>query len=73
MKIDDFPPGLISRRAFPIDMGRIVVEETWDIDVPGCLMIRSPWHPPPLQSGSMFVRQVVMTEREYEASAPPLK
>ncbi len=60
-------PGLLYRRAFPIDQGRIVVEEKWDIDVPGCPYIRSPWHSG-LEPGPVFVRQVTMTVAEYVES-----
>ena len=62
-KIADFPPGLMSRRMIPIDQGRVVVEERWNIDVPGCPLIKSPWHP--FEGGPEIIRQVVMTEREY--------
>lgn len=67
-KIDDYPPGLIWRRWFPIDRGRMVVEEEWDIDTPGCPMIRSPWHNGLSLNGSRFVRQVVMTDEEFRAA-----
>lgn len=40
------------------------MEEKWNIDVPGCPMIRSPWHPP-LDDGPIFIRQLEMTEEEY--------
>lgn len=43
------------------------MEEEWDIDVPGCPMIRSPWQPQ-LHDGHIFIRQVVMTAKEYEAA-----
>lgn len=66
--IDNYPPGLLSRRWFPIDRGRIVVHEEWDIDVPGCPIIRSPWHAGIGDAGSRFVRQVVMTEEEFRRS-----
>lgn len=66
MKIADFPPGLISRRAFPIDQGRVVVEEHWDISVPGCPLIRSPWHGPLNQPlANKYIRQITMTAEEY--------
>jgi hypothetical protein len=71
MMIDDHPPGLISRRAFPTNEGRVVVEEHWDISVPGCPMIRSPWYMPSAP-GNEFIRQVIMTEAEYQAKLPPL-
>lgn len=62
------PPGLIHRRTFPIDRGRWVMEEKWDISVPGCPMIRSPWQPPPLHQGNIYIRQVEMTAEEHAAA-----
>lgn len=70
MNIADQPPGLISRRAFPTDGGRIVIEEHWDISVAGCPMIRSPWHPQLL--GNEFIRRVTMTESEFRMVKPQL-
>jgi hypothetical protein len=64
-------PGLIYRRAFPIDLGRIVVEEQWDISGPGCPMIKSPWLGN-FDEGPIFTRQVIMTESEYALAEPPL-
>jgi len=60
--------GLISRHVFPIDQGRVVVDERWDLDVPGCPIVRPPFGT--LQSGPHFVRQIVMTPREYNARFP---
>lgn len=63
----DRPPGLIKRRMFPIDRGRVVVEEHWDVDVPGCPMIRNPWvNPLEVIGGSKIVRQVEMTRLDYD-------
>ena len=64
MKINQRPPGLLARRMFRIDDGKIVVQEEWDIDVPGCPVIRSPWHPQS-KAGSLYVRQIRMTDAEY--------
>jgi hypothetical protein len=72
MMIADRPPGLTSRRMFPIDRGRVVVEERWDIDTPGCPMIRNPWLPSLAVSGSLYVRQREMTAEEFERSGIPL-
>lgn len=69
MKIADNPPGLISRRMFPIDQGRVCVEEHWDISASGCPMIQNPWLPP-LREGNNYIRQVTMTEAEYSAAFP---
>lgn len=69
MEIDKNPPGLISRRMFPIDQGRVVMEEHWDINVPGCPMIRNPWNPL-VSDASNCIRQVVMTREEYDAAFP---
>ena len=68
--IPDKPAGLIYRRSFPIDTGRIVVEEKWDLDAPGCPMIRNPWGP--TFPDRYAFRQVVMTDREYERIQPAL-
>lgn len=67
MEIDANPPGLVGRRSFPIDGGRWVMEERWDISVPGCPMIRSPWLVGPFNDGPIFLRQVVMTAEEHAA------
>lgn len=67
MKIDPNPPGLLSRRTFPIDRGRWVMQEEWDISVPGCPMIRSPWHSQLGMEGNKFIRQVEMTAEEHSA------
>jgi hypothetical protein len=72
MKIADFPPGLISRRALPIDQGRMVVEEHWDISVPGCPLVRSPWHSPLNPVADKYIRQVTMTAEEYAELQPAL-
>jgi hypothetical protein len=72
MDIPDRPPGLLSRRAFYVDRDRVVVEERWDIAVPGCPMIRNPWLQPMQVSGSLYVRQVEMTADEYNHSKPVL-
>lgn len=65
-------PGLISRRVFNIDRGRVVVEERWNLDAPGCPVVRSPFHNP-LQSGPVHVVQTEMTEAEYRERNPTLK
>jgi hypothetical protein len=70
MKIDDNPPGLIGRRMLRVGDGKVVVQEEWNIDTPGCPMIRSPWHPPPPNSGPLWIRQVTMTEEEYRDAFP---
>jgi hypothetical protein len=41
------------------------MEEEWNIDAPGCPMIRSPWHPQ-FNDGPIFIRRVEMTTAEYE-------
>lgn len=66
----DAPNGLIYRRAQPDGNGRVVLEELWDIDVPGCPMIRNPWSPQ--LPGHIFIRRLIMSDREYEQSKPPL-
>ena len=69
--INPSPPGLLSRRVFAIDMGRVVVEEKWDIDEPGCPLIRSPWHAP-IATGSIVIQQFVMGQEEFNACNIPL-
>lgn len=66
MKINPNPPGLISRRMFPIDRGRVVVQEEWNIDTPGCPMIRSPFHSQLESDGPTYIRQIEMTAEEYQ-------
>lgn len=65
------PPGLMYRRSFRVDMGRAVIEEKWDLDAPGCPMIRSPWHFQPAPE-RYYIRQVIMTDREIDESRPLL-
>ena len=72
MDIPDRPPGLLSRRVFQVDRDRVVIEERWDIDVPGCPMIRNPWLPSMQVDGSLYVRQREMTTDEYNHSKPAL-
>lgn len=64
---------LISRRMFPIDQGRVVIEEKWDLTSPDCPFIRNPWNPYQGPMQSPHVRQVVMTQAEYDLAKPPLK
>ena len=56
--IDRNPPGLRSRRTFPINEGRWVLQEEWDISVPGCPMIKNPWQSPLQDHGNLYIRQV---------------
>ncbi len=63
--IPDRPPGLLKRWSFPDNAGGIIVEERWDIETPGCPLIRNPWTVNPLE-GRYVVRQVRMTESEYK-------
>jgi hypothetical protein len=65
MEINPNPPGLLSRRVFRIGNGRVVIEEQWNIDAPGCPMILNPWCSPP-DCGPLFVRQVEMSEEECQ-------
>jgi hypothetical protein len=71
--MQDFPPGLTRRRMFPIDRGRVVVEEHWDLNVPGCPMIHSPWVNNPLKApDGKYVRQIEMTKEQFDAAKPRL-
>lgn len=65
--IERDPPGLLSRRTFPIDGGRWMLEEEWDISVPGCPMIKNPWNPPMMWTGTKFIRRLEMTAEEHAA------
>ena len=65
--------GLLSRRMFHIDRGRVIVEEEWNIDESGCPLIRSPWtQMNNLHPGPIFVRQIEMTTEEFNHSKIPL-
>lgn len=66
------PPGLMSREAFHIGTDVVIVDETWNIDVPGCPMIRNPWTASSQQVGSIFVRRLKMTENEFSSQEIPL-
>ena len=66
MKIDPNPPGLLYRRTFPIDRGKWIMEEKWDIGVPGCPLIRNPWMPYAQNQGNIYYRQLEMTAEEHE-------
>jgi hypothetical protein len=70
VEIRDRPPGLMSRIAF--DSGnKVVVDETWNIDVPGCPMIRNPWATIS-QPGNIYVRRMELTPEEYSNLRIPL-
>ena len=71
-EIDPFPPGLLSRRAFPTKDGRIAIVEKWNIDTPGCPMIRNPWYSASLDHSIVF-REVIMSGEEYKEIDPPLR
>lgn len=71
--MQDRPPGLVSRRMFQIGLGRVVVEERWKIDEPGCPMICRPLiNPMQLAQGPRYVRQVEMTDEEFQKVKPYL-
>jgi hypothetical protein len=73
MKIDPKPPGLISRWMFPIHAGNVIVEEVWDIRVPGCPLIANPWAINPLEAlGGIVKRQREMSMAEFVNSKIPL-
>jgi hypothetical protein len=67
MSINQRPPGLLSRRMFPIYRGSVIVEERWDIEAPGCPLIESPWGVNSLE-GRFVKRQREMTEQEFRDS-----
>jgi hypothetical protein len=64
---------LIYRRVFPIDQGRVVVEEKWDLEHPDCPFIRNPWADYQGTLGNRAYRQLTMTKQEFSASNIPLK
>lgn len=64
---------LIYRRMFPIDQGRVVVEEKWDLTHPDCPFIRNPWDEFVGPLGNRGYRQITMTEAEYAASGITMK
>lgn len=71
--MEDAPPGLLSRRMFRVDRGRVVVQEEWKIDEPGCPMIQNLWiNPMQLAQGSRYIRQVEMTDDEFARAKPRL-
>lgn len=71
--MQDRPPGLVRRRMFRIDQGRVVVEEEWNTKEPGCPLIQNPWISNPLVSPTgRYVRQVEMTEAEFAQANPTL-
>jgi hypothetical protein len=72
VQIDECPPGLVSR-SMSRRNGRVIIEEHWNIDTPGCPMIRNPWVSNPSEPGPHYVRVVEMSEAEYEAARPTLK
>ncbi len=64
---------LIYRRVFPIDQGRVVVEEKWDLTHPDCPFIRNPWDEFQGPLGNRGYRQITMTAREFGEANIPLK
>lgn len=70
--IDGCVPGLLSRRMFAIAPDRVVVEERWKIDEPGCPMIVNPWQQNALLGGPHYVRQIEMSLAEFSHSRIPL-
>lgn len=73
MDIDQRPPGLMSRRMFPIHAENVIVEETWNIETPGCPLIKNPWDINPLEAlGGIVKRQREMTMQEFVNSKIPL-
>ena len=68
--MEDRPNGLLCRRSHSIGKGRVLVEEEWDLDHPGCPMIRSPWHAQ--DPWRYWIRQVIMSDSEYKEVRPTL-
>ncbi len=68
--INDQPNGLMYRRCHPVGAGQVIIEELWDLDAPGCPMIRSPWHAQ--QPGRYRVRRITIDDQEYQARKPLL-
>jgi hypothetical protein len=58
---------------FPINNGRVVVQEEWNIDIPGCPLVRSPFLGNDFgERQSRYIRQIEMTELEYRQIKPTL-
>lgn len=62
-------PGLLKAYIVHRDDSQVVVNEEWDISVPGCPMIRNTWAQQlglAVQTGNHYIRQMVLTPREAE-------
>lgn len=56
--------GLLKEVAFPIDMGRWVVERHWDLKSPGCPVVLSPFHSQ-LGNKDVWIEQRILAAMEY--------
>jgi hypothetical protein len=60
-------PGLLKVYVVHRDDSQVVVNEEWDIRVPGCPMIRNPWAQQlgwAIPSGNHYIRQLTLTPEE---------
>lgn len=62
MRIDPHPPGLIRRHIYSRRDRVVIVDETWDVSVPGCPMIRVDWG---AMAWPYWLRRVEMTQAEF--------
>jgi hypothetical protein len=58
------PPGLLKTYIVHRDENQVVLNEEWDISVPGCPMIRNPWGPQ--VPTDHIINQMVLTPEEFE-------
>jgi len=57
--------GLIKEIAFPIDLGRWVVERHWDLAHPKCPMVLSPFHGQGAGAAKIYIEQKILTAMKY--------
>lgn len=64
----DPAPGLIERKAFSLPNHLVVVEEKWNIAVPGCPMILNPFVLQARRGWSHWTRRLRLTQDEFNRS-----
>ena len=62
------PPGLLKTYIVHRDENQVIVNEEWDISVPGCPVIRNPWMTQGLSAPTTnhYIWQRVLTPEEFE-------
>lgn len=68
----NFENALVSRRYFPIDGDRVVVEEVWNLSHPESPFVSVPFGLYPKPTGE-HIRQVIMSSKEFWRANIPLK